>query len=74
MLFRSGISVDDYREVIKRGVRKINYYSYMAYAGYAKAKEIVNTVDADYYHNIGYGARQVMKEDALRILKVFSNM
>lgn len=70
----SGISAEDYREVIRRGIRKINYYSYMAYAGYAKAKEIVNTVDADYYHNIGYGARQVMKADAIRILKVFSNL
>ncbi|MBO4979535.1 MAG: class II fructose-bisphosphate aldolase [Clostridia bacterium] len=70
----SGVSDEDYREVIRRGIRKINYYSYMAYAGYAKAKEIVNTVEADYYHNIGYGARQVMKADALRILKVFSHM
>ena len=70
----SGISDDDYREVIRRGIRKINYYSYMAYAGYAKAKEIVNTIEADYYHNIGYGARQVMKADAIRILKVFSNI
>lgn len=70
----SGISDNDYREVIKRGIQKINYYSYMAYAGYAKAKEIVNTVDADYYHNIGYGARQAMKADAVRILKVFSNI
>ena len=70
----SGVSDDDYREVIRRGIRKINYYSYMAYAGYAKAKEIVETVEADYYHNIGYGARQVMKADAIRILKVFSNM
>ena len=29
----SGVSEDDYREVIKRGVRKINYYTYMAKAG-----------------------------------------
>ena len=70
----SGVSDEDYHEIIKRGIRKVNYYSYMAYAGYAKAKEIVNTVDADYYHNIGYGARQVMKADVIRILKVFSNI
>ena len=70
----SGVSDDDYRELIRRGIRKINYYSYMSYAGYAKAKEIVNTIEADYYHNIGYGARQAMKEDVIRILKVFSNL
>ncbi len=70
----SGVSDSDYRELIKRGIRKVNYYSYMAYAGYAKAKEIVNTIDADYYHNICYGARLAMKEDAIRAMKVFSNI
>lgn len=29
----SGVSVEDYRTVIKKGVRKINYYTYMAKAG-----------------------------------------
>ena len=34
----SGISPEEYREVIRRGVNKINYYTYMSYAGYAAAK------------------------------------
>ena len=29
----SGVSEEDYRKVIARGVRKINYYTYMAKAG-----------------------------------------
>ena len=35
----SGISNEQYREVIRLGIDKINYYSYMAYAGYAAAKK-----------------------------------
>jgi len=29
----SGVSTEDYKNVIKRGIRKINYYTYMAKAG-----------------------------------------
>lgn len=28
----SGVSEEDYQEVIRRGVRKVNYYTYMANA------------------------------------------
>lgn len=70
----SGISHDEYREVIRRGIRKINYYSYMAYAGYAAAKATVETKDADFYHNLALNAQMAMKENALATLKVFSNI
>ncbi len=69
----SGISHDEYREVIKRGIAKINYYSYMSYAGYAAAKETVNSKDADFYHNLALNAQMAMNENALTTLKVFSN-
>lgn len=69
----SGISHDEYREVIKRGIRKINYYSYMSYAGYAAAKETVEAKEADFYHNLALNAQKAMKENALTTLKVFSN-
>ncbi|MBQ8407100.1 MAG: class II fructose-bisphosphate aldolase, partial [Clostridia bacterium] len=68
----SGISHDEYREVIRRGVNKINYYSYMAYAGYAAAKATVESKDADFYHNLALNAQMAMKENALATLKVFS--
>lgn len=35
----SGVSDEDYRTVISKGVRKINYYTYMAKAGGEKIKE-----------------------------------
>lgn len=70
----SGVSDEEYREVICRGVGKINYYSYMSYAGYAEAKATVEKRDADFFHNLALNAQKAMKENALATLKVFSNM
>ena len=70
----SGVSDEEYREVIRRGVGKINYYSYMSYAGYAEAKATVEKRDADFFHNLALNAQKAMKENALATLKVFSNM
>ena len=68
----SCISHEEYREVIRRGIGKINYYSYMAYAGYAAAKATVEAKDADFFHNLALNAQYAMKENALATLKVFS--
>lgn len=70
----SGISPEEYREVIRRGIGKINYYSYMSYAGYAEAKKTVENKDADFFHNLALNVKNAMKENALATLKVFSNM
>lgn len=70
----SGISHDEYKEVIKRGIAKINYYSYMSYAGYAAAKLTVENKEADFYHNLALNAQMAMKENALATLRVFSNL
>ncbi len=69
----SGISDEQYKEVIKRGITKINYYSYMSYAGYAKAKEIAGNKDADFYHVIARESEETMYENVLRTMKVFLN-
>lgn len=68
----SGISHDEYREVIKRGINKINYYSYMAYDGYAVAKETTEKTPADFFHNLAFNAQKAMYEKALETIKVFS--
>ena len=68
----SGVSHDDYKKAIKRGVRKINYYSYMAKEGVMAAREIVNT-DITFYHEIASYATLKMKEDVLKAMKVFYN-
>ena len=68
----SGISHEEYREVIRRGIGKINYYTYMSYAGYAAAKKTVENLPADFYHNLALNAQHAMYEKALETLKVFS--
>ena len=70
----SGISPEQYREVIRLGIGKINYYSYMSYAGYAEAKATVEACEADFFHNLALNVQNKMKENALATLKVFSNM
>ena len=68
----SGISHDEYREVIRRGINKINYYSYMSYAGYEAAKETVEKIPAYFFHNLALAAQERMYENALTTLRVFS--
>lgn len=70
----SGISDEEYHEVIQSGISKINYYTYMSFAGYAKAKEYICHKEADFYHNLAWEAKDAMKANILRTLKVFSNI
>lgn len=70
----SGISDEQYREVIKRGIGKINYYSYMSYDGYSEAKRTVEEKDADFFHVLAKNVETRMKKNVLKTLKVFSNV
>lgn len=68
----SGISHEEYRKVIELGIDKINYYSYMSYAGYAEARATVEKVGEDFFHNLAINAKNAMKANAAETLKVFS--
>ena len=70
----SGISHEVYRDVIRRGINKINYYTYMSYAGYAAAKELTQTNPTGFFHDMALTAQKAMEENALATLKVFSNL
>lgn len=70
----SGISHEVYRDVIRRGINKINYYTYMSYAGYAAAKELTQTNPTGFFHDMALHAQKAMEENALATLKVFSGM
>ena len=70
----SGISDEQYREVIRRGIGKINYYSYMSYEGYAAAKRAVEERSEDFFHNLALSAKEAMKKNVLHTLRVFSGM
>lgn len=70
----SGISDEQYREVIKRGISKINYYTYMSYAGYEEASDVTEIIPAGYYHDLAYKAQNAMYENALKTMKVFAGI
>ena len=70
----SGISHEVYRDVIRRGINKINYYTYMSYAGYAAAKVLSAAQPAGFFHDMALHAQKAMEENALATLKVFSNL
>lgn len=63
----SGVSSQDYTEVIKRGVRKINYYTYMSKAG---GKAISNK-EYTQFHDALLDAQKAMKEDVKRAINIF---
>ena len=67
----SGVSPEDYRKAIAKGVRKINYYSYMSNAGVKAAKELLGAQDVTYYHDIAMAAQKAMKADVLKAMNVF---
>ncbi len=70
----SGVSPMEYREIIRRGIGKINCYSYMAYAGYEAARQMADEIPSDYYHHMARRAEQAMYENALETLKIFSGI
>lgn len=70
----SGISPEEYREVIRRGINKINYYTYMSYAGYAAAKALAEKVPAGFFHDMALAAQNAMEENAEKTLRVFSGL
>jgi fructose-bisphosphate aldolase class II len=67
----SGVSHEDYRKVMDLGVRKINYYSYMAKAG---GEAVSNLKNGMLYHDIELEATKVMLEDASKSIGIFSLM
>lgn len=70
----SGISHEEYKEVIRRGITKINYYTYMAYEGYRAAKEMTEKVPSTFYHDLALEAKNAMEKNVEETLKVFANI
>lgn len=66
----SGVSERDYREVIKRGVRKVNYYTYMAAAG----GEAVSGKSYKQFHDALLDGKVAMKENVKKAIRVFSGL
>lgn len=67
----SGVSEADYKKVIKCGVRKINYYTYMAKAG---GEAVEKMTDRTFFHDISVAAEKGMKENVKSAIKVFGGL
>lgn len=74
----SGISDADFRAAIDRGIRKINYFTYLSKAGGESVRDrIMQNQDLEqplpvYYHDIVSWAKQAMKENAMAAMEIFS--
>lgn len=64
----SGVSDDDYKRVIELGIRKINYYTYMAKAG---GDGVARLSDKTFYHDIAVAAKKAMEEDVIKAMNIF---
>lgn len=64
----SGVSEADYYEVIRRGVRKINYYTYMAKAG----GEAISQKTYTQFHDALLDAKKAMQENVKQAISVFA--
>ena len=65
----SGVSEEDYRKVIECGVRKINYYTYMAKAG---GEAVTHLSDDIFFHDAVVAVENAMKKNAQHAIKIFS--
>lgn len=71
----SGLKKEDYIQSIENGVRKINYYTYVAIEG---ANSVISFIDKMknekiLYHDLTLVAKEAMKEKIKDALKIFLN-
>ena len=64
----SGVSEADYYEVIKRGVRKVNYYTYMSKAG----GDAISGKTYAQFHDALIDAEKAMKANVREAIEIFS--
>ncbi|MDR1600298.1 MAG: class II fructose-bisphosphate aldolase [Oscillospiraceae bacterium] len=70
----SGVSREDYRTAIRNGIRKVNYYTYMAREGVRAAKRLLDSGEVTFYHDVAMAAQEAMRVDALQALRLFNGM
>ncbi|MFR5412679.1 MAG: class II fructose-bisphosphate aldolase [Enterocloster bolteae] len=70
----SGLSEEDTRTCIDGGIRKINYYTYMACEPSKKLVQFISSSGKPpYFHEICEYSRELMKEKARYAIKLFQN-
>lgn len=71
----SGLSKEEFQTAIKNGIRKVNYYTYMALVGGKAVKEAMDKVqpgESVFFHDIPKIAREAMKQDIIQAIRIFS--
>lgn len=69
----SGVSDEDYHKAINLGIRKVNYYSYMAKAGVEGVKALLAEKNVKYFHELAIVAKEAMAGDVAKALRLFAN-
>lgn len=67
----SGVSPEDYTTAISKGIRKINYYSYMSRAGVEGIVNLLNEKKVEFFHDLAVAAVNSMKADIEKAMRVF---
>ena len=67
----SGVNEESYKRLIKGGIRKINYYSYMAKAG-GVAAIVAGMLDTSTFHEIALCVERAMKDNVKQAMTVFA--
>ncbi len=73
----SGVSEGDYHKAIAAGVRKVNYFTYMDKSGGEAAANYLKGLTADepiFFSQISMTARDTMKENVKKAMKMFAGM
>lgn len=67
----SGLSENEYKQVIELGVRKINYYSYSAKAALDAAKNTISHKNPSLYHEVVVDVVEKIVDDYSKIVEIF---
>jgi len=67
----SGVSPEDYTAAISKGIRKINYYTYMSREGVFAVKKLFEEKEVGFFHDIADAAFKAMEADVEKAMRVF---
>ena len=70
----SGVSSDEFKTAIQNGIKKINYYTYMALAGADRVKKFLyenRDDDSVQFHDIVMAGKEGMKENVKIAMNTF---
>lgn len=70
----SGVSPEDYETGIQLGIRKINYYSYMARAGVNAVRDLLTDESIQFFPDVALAATNAMTADVEVALKKFARL